>query len=102
MLKHNQVQAVISEDSDLLAFGCSKVIYKIDRFGNGLQIIYDDIFKSRQLQMYNFNDNMFRYMCILSGCDYFKPINDGGIDNAKTTVRDNRNLDEVIRTHTLT
>ncbi|WP_411021838.1 hypothetical protein, partial [Salmonella sp. s52031] len=36
--KSGIAQAVITEDSDLLAFGCKKVILKMDKPGNGLEI----------------------------------------------------------------
>ncbi len=29
------VGAVISEDSDLIPFGCQRICYKMDKFGNG-------------------------------------------------------------------
>lgn len=32
------VHAVITEDSDLLAYGCPRVLFKIDKFGNGEEI----------------------------------------------------------------
>ncbi len=61
--------ATISEYSDLLTFGCKKVIYEMDEAGNGGQISYGDIFKEEQLQMTEFTSEMFRYMCIISDCD---------------------------------
>ena len=30
--------AVITEDSDLLTFGCNRLIYKMDEFGNGQEV----------------------------------------------------------------
>ncbi|KAI2522015.1 EXO1 isoform 6, partial [Pan troglodytes] len=43
------VQAIITEDSDLLAFGCKKVILKMDQFGNGLEIDQARLGMCRQL-----------------------------------------------------
>jgi 5'-3' exonuclease len=66
--------ADISEYSDLLTFGCKKVIYEMDEAGNGGQISYDDIFKEEQLQMTEFTPEMFRYTCIISSCDYLPSL----------------------------
>ena len=35
LMVHNFVDLVISEDSDLLVFGCERVFYKMDKFGFG-------------------------------------------------------------------
>ncbi|KVI04562.1 5'-3' exonuclease, C-terminal domain-containing protein [Cynara cardunculus var. scolymus] len=47
------IAAVISEDSDLLAYGCSSVrismelvVFKMDRYGNGEEIVIDKVFDS--------------------------------------------------------
>lgn len=40
------IVAVISEDSDLLAYGCPAIIFKMDRFGNGEEIVLDTVFNS--------------------------------------------------------
>ncbi|MCO5576740.1 hypothetical protein L7F22_030557 [Adiantum nelumboides] len=37
------VAAVLSEDSDLLAYGCNVVMYKMDRYGNGEEVRLEDI-----------------------------------------------------------
>ncbi|KAI7888797.1 PIN domain-like protein [Mucor mucedo] len=95
MFQKNQVQAVITEDSDLLVFGCSKVFYKLDRYGEGRQIVYDDIFQQSELGMGTFNREMFRYMCILAGCDYISSITDGNLKNARFIARKSRTFNGV-------
>ncbi|XP_006268888.2 exonuclease 1 [Alligator mississippiensis] len=79
--KTNLVQAIITEDSDLLAFGCKKVFLKIDKFGNGLEIDQAKLGKCKQLGNV-FTEEKFRYMCILSGCDYLPSIHGIGLAKA--------------------
>ncbi|NXQ55466.1 EXO1 Exonuclease, partial [Anthoscopus minutus] len=79
--KIGMVQAIITEDSDLLAFGCKKVFLKIDKFGNGLEIDQTRLGNCKQLGNV-FTEEKFRYMCILSGCDYLPSINGIGLAKA--------------------
>uniref|UniRef100_A0A8C8S6X2 Exonuclease 1 n=1 Tax=Pelusios castaneus TaxID=367368 RepID=A0A8C8S6X2_9SAUR len=75
------VQAIITEDSDLLAFGCKRVFLKIDKFGNGLEIDQARLGKCKQLGDV-FTEEKFRYMCILSGCDYLPSLYGIGLAKA--------------------
>lgn len=62
------INAIISEDSDLLCFGCSKVLYKLQPDGSAIQICQDQL--GSVPGMKNWTLERFRHMCILSGCDY--------------------------------
>ncbi|MGH0141377.1 UNVERIFIED_CONTAM: hypothetical protein FKN15_073630 [Acipenser sinensis] len=79
--KSGIAQVVITEDSDLLAFGCKKVLLKMDKFGNGLEIDQACLGKCKQLGDM-FTEEKFRYMCILSGCDYLASISGIGLAKA--------------------
>ncbi|NWV00011.1 EXO1 Exonuclease, partial [Upupa epops] len=79
--KTGMVQAIITEDSDLLAFGCKKVFLKIDKFGNGLEIDQARLGNCKQLGNV-FTEEKFRYMCILSGCDYLSSMHGIGLAKA--------------------
>ncbi|XP_035388854.1 exonuclease 1 isoform X2 [Electrophorus electricus] len=74
-------QAVITEDSDLLAFGCKKVILKMDKQGNGLEIDQCHLGRCRSLGDV-FTEEKFRHMCILSGCDYLASLHGIGLGKA--------------------
>ncbi|KAG7274016.1 hypothetical protein CRUP_032610 [Coryphaenoides rupestris] len=74
-------QAVITEDSDLLAFGCKKVLLKMDREGNGLEIDQAHLGRCRSLGGV-FTEEKFRHMCILSGCDYLASLYGVGLGKA--------------------
>lgn len=92
------VQAIITEDSDLLAFGCKKVILKMDQFGNGLEIDQARLGMCRQLGDV-FTQEKFRYMCILSGCDYLSSLRGIGLAKACKVLRlaNNPDIVKVIR-----
>ncbi|XP_006868645.1 PREDICTED: exonuclease 1 [Chrysochloris asiatica] len=80
------VQAIVTEDSDLLAFGCKKVILKMDQLGNGLEIDQARLGMCRQLGDV-FTEEKFRYMCILSGCDYLSSLRGIGLAKACKLLR---------------
>ncbi|XP_045839524.1 exonuclease 1 isoform X2 [Meles meles] len=96
--KAGVVQAIITEDSDLLAFGCRKVILKMDQFGNGLEIDQARLGMCRQLGDV-FTEEKFRYMCILSGCDYLSSLRGIGLAKACKVLRlaNNPDIVKVIR-----
>uniref|UniRef100_A0A8C4T275 Exonuclease 1 n=1 Tax=Erpetoichthys calabaricus TaxID=27687 RepID=A0A8C4T275_ERPCA len=79
--KNGIAQAVITEDSDLLAFGCKKVLLKMDKYGNGLEIDQAHLGRCKPLGD-TFTEEKFRYMCILSGCDYLPSIHGIGLAKA--------------------
>ena len=64
------IDIVCTEDSDLIAYGCRKIIYKLDPSGNCLEIDKNNIYQSNKF-IY-FTENKFLQFCILSGCDFFK------------------------------
>jgi exonuclease-1 len=66
------VDLVYTEDSDLIALGCQKVILKLDNDGRCHEINIKDLAKVKELDFTLFNHDKFLFFCILSGCDYFK------------------------------
>ncbi|XP_058389528.1 exonuclease 1 isoform X1 [Diceros bicornis minor] len=88
------VQAIITEDSDLLAFGCKKVILKMDHCGNGLEIDQARLGMCKQLGDV-FTEEKFRYMCILSGCDYLSSLRGIGLAKACKVLKLANNPDIV-------
>ncbi|KAI8076846.1 PIN domain-like protein [Halteromyces radiatus] len=78
------VSAVITEDSDLLVFGCPTVLLKMNAYGDAVQIRQKDIFQkvNQDIDFTNWNLMKLRHMCILSGCDYLPSIPGVGIKTA--------------------
>ncbi|KAI9138630.1 PIN domain-like protein [Paraphysoderma sedebokerense] len=95
--KHDIVQAVITEDSDLLVFGCRKVIFKLDKYGEGVAISRSDFTKNKEPNFIGWSDDMFRYMAILSGCDYLSSIPGFGLKTAYRYLKRRGNVDRVLR-----
>ncbi|XP_061767086.1 exonuclease 1 isoform X2 [Nerophis ophidion] len=98
LTKCGLAHAVITEDSDLLAFGCKKVILKMDKQGNGLEIDQSNLGRCRALGNV-FTEEKFRYMCILSGCDYLASLHGIGLGKACKLLRiaSDPNILKVIR-----
>ncbi|CAO3668504.1 unnamed protein product [Rhizopus stolonifer] len=81
LVKKGYAHAVVTEDSDLLAFGCTTVIFKLDRYGEGKRIYFNDI--PMAIDLSPFNEKTFRHICMLSGCDYLPSMKGVGL---KTSV----------------
>ncbi|GMP68234.1 hypothetical protein CsSME_00027912 [Camellia sinensis var. sinensis] len=59
------IVAVTSKDSDLLAYGCPTVVFKMDRYGNGEEIVQNKVFESasRVPSFQCFDKELFTGMC---------------------------------------
>ena len=74
LAKTGKVDAVITEDSELLAFGCPKIIYNMNLYGQGTEITMDQVINNENSVLYNYDIETIRHICILSGCDYLPSI----------------------------
>lgn len=80
LVNHGIADYAITEDSDLLVFGCKKVLYKFDRDNEkGSMLNLERLDKCFN----NFSERKFQFMCILSGCDYLENIPQVGLGRAK-------------------
>lgn len=67
LIMSGQAKAVITEDGDLAAYGCTKIFTKMDRFGQGVEV---DLTKLQTVKGFrSFKGDMFLEMCVLGGCD---------------------------------
>ncbi|KAK7318873.1 hypothetical protein RJT34_03580 [Clitoria ternatea] len=92
-----QVDAVITEDSDLIPFGCPRIIFKMDKFGQGVQFQYFMLQKNKELGFEGFNRQMLLEMCILSGCDYLQSLPGMGLKRAHASIKKFRSYDKVLK-----
>ncbi|KAL1318426.1 hypothetical protein AAHE18_15G205200 [Arachis hypogaea] len=92
------IAAVITEDSDLIAYGCPAIIFKMDRDGNGERIEIEKVFcaKSSRPSFRNFDMKLFTGMCVLAGCDFLPSVPGIGIARAHALVSKYKNLDRVL------
>ena len=100
--KIDVAQIIITEDSDLILFGCEKVkknfffncfnrtvykiIYKLDMNGFGQLVQKEKIISITQFDSAD-NFERFRWMCILSGCDYLENLPGIGLGKAKKLLK---------------
>lgn len=96
------VDGIITEDSDLLVFGCKNVLFKLDSVSATLTSISRKDFGSVNdasggLSLRGWSDVEFRSMAILSGCDYLPSIPGVGLKTAWTLLRKHRTAENVIR-----
>eukprot|EP00922_Rhytidocystis_sp_ex-Travisia-forbesii_P018294 GHVS01027196.1.p1 GENE.GHVS01027196.1~~GHVS01027196.1.p1 ORF type:complete len:652 (+),score=164.48 GHVS01027196.1:139-2094(+) len=123
MCRTGYVTSVITEDSDLLAYGCPRVVFKMDKAGAGQEIDISEIadlksegewltdnnnnnnngdsccgWTGEMARMKKFNQEMFTSMCVLSGCDYTSDgIKGLGIKTAFQLVARYRSLSGVLK-----
>ncbi|KAI7869434.1 PIN domain-like protein [Spinellus fusiger] len=97
LAKTKMVDAVISEDSDLLVFGCSTVLYKMDASGTSFQLRQKDLTRTDELDISGWSLEKIRRMCILSGCDYLPSLPGIGIKRAHGYIKRNTTMDAVFR-----
>ncbi|KAL6175659.1 hypothetical protein ACLB2K_052298 [Fragaria x ananassa] len=92
------IEAVITEDSDLVAYGCHAIIFKMDQFGNGDELLLDNVFNQVDLtpSFQNFDLELFTGMCVLAGCDFLPSVPGIGIGKAYALVSKYQNLDRAL------
>ncbi|CAH8441403.1 unnamed protein product [Heterobilharzia americana] len=82
---------VITEDSDLLLFGCRQVIFKLDLSGSGVLVAAaSGICECCGIPASQFTESKFRFMGIMAGCDYFSGIPGIGLTTAAKILRQTR------------
>lgn len=131
-----QVDAIITEDSDLIPFGCprvsfllqfesdhlyfissssspywylfvhpgycfelsiflSQIIFKMDKFGHGVEFQASNLPRNKELSLSGFSSQMLLEMCILSGCDYLQSLPGMGLKRAHTLITKFKSYDRV-------
>jgi exonuclease 1 len=96
--KQGIIQAIITEDSDLLVFGCKTLLLKMSQFGDCVEIKREKFANvTGQITFHGWTDDDFRHMAILSGCDYLASVNGVGLITAHRLLkRFNKNIQRVL------
>eukprot|EP01122_Echinamoeba_exundans_P010328 TRINITY_DN3842_c0_g1_i1.p1 TRINITY_DN3842_c0_g1~~TRINITY_DN3842_c0_g1_i1.p1 ORF type:complete len:902 (-),score=200.96 TRINITY_DN3842_c0_g1_i1:136-2841(-) len=81
------VDAVITEDSDLVPYGATKILFKMDQMGQGKEIRRENLDAARDMDLRGWTQSMIRHMCIMAGCDYLEGLNGFGVKKAHTWIR---------------
>ncbi|KAF9873499.1 exo1 protein [Colletotrichum karsti] len=91
------IDGILSEDSDLLVFGCKRLLTKLDQYGNCIEINRRDFCACREVSLTGWTDTDFRRMAILSGCDYLEGINNMGLKTAYRMLRKYKTPERLVR-----
>lgn len=92
------VSAVVSEDSDLIVFGCRRVLFKLDQYGECVVFDRRLMFqKTGGVNLAGWNDQQVRQMCILSGCDYLPSVPGVGLKRAYKYTARTKGLEDAIQ-----
>ncbi|KAF9010214.1 PIN domain-like protein [Cyathus striatus] len=97
------VDAILTEDSDLLVFGCKNVLFKLDTAASTVVSISRSDFASicdanvSGMSFLGWSDVQFRAMAILSGCDYLPSIPGIGLKRACSLLRKWKTVEQAIR-----
>ncbi|KAJ3993391.1 PIN domain-like protein [Lentinula boryana] len=99
------VSAILTEDSDLLVFGCKTVLFKFDPVARSVVSISRADFASvtatsadsNGISLVGWSDTQFRAMAILSGCDYLPSIPGIGLKTACAMLRRWKTPQAVVR-----
>ncbi|XP_045606109.1 exonuclease 1 [Procambarus clarkii] len=82
-LNHRGIaQLVITEDSDLVLFGCKACLFKLDNNGGCVLVEQEKLHLAMNVPRDKFCFDKFRNMCILSGCDYLPSLHGIGLAKA--------------------
>jgi exonuclease-1 len=103
------ISGIITEDSDLLVFGCQNVLLKLDTVASTVVSIMRKDFgsvsasasDSNGISLVGWSDVQFRAMAILSGCDYLPSISGIGLKTACGLLRKWKTVEQVLRVITL-
>ena len=88
LVSSGDVYACVTEDSDLVAFGCDRLFIKLERTGVGREIVVADLLCARPVDAFVrrlknvYAEGGLLGMCVLSGCDYLPSLKGMGLRTA--------------------
>lgn len=91
------IDGVISEDSDLLVFGVRRLITKLDKYGECVEVNRQRFTACREVSFVGWSDADFRKMAILSGCDYLPGIGGLGLKTSHRMLRKHRTVERLVK-----
>jgi exonuclease-1 len=97
MERRGIIDGILSEDSDLLVFGAKRLITKLDKFGDCIEINRSHFTACREISLVGWSDADFRRMAMLSGCDYLASIGNMGLKTAHRMLRKHKTVERLIK-----
>ncbi|KAF9570208.1 Rad2 nuclease [Mortierella alpina] len=95
--KKGIVDGIVTEDSDLLVFGCKRVIFKLDQYGAGIEILHENLSLVQEVSFHEWSMTEIRHMCILAGCDYLPSIPGMGLKTSQRLLRRFKTMDKAVK-----
>ena len=89
------VDFVLTEDSDMVPYGVTCVVFKMNRYGQGKILRLDEALRTKAVA--GLSHRALRQACILAGCDYLEGLAGMGIRTAVKTLRRYRDIDRAVR-----
>ena len=91
------IDAIITEDSDLVCFSAKKILYKLNGKGLLREIQLKDWQKCREFDFKDWDFDQFLSLCIISGCDYLPSIKNIGFKKAYKAMKETRNVESLLK-----
>ncbi|CAE6449745.1 unnamed protein product [Rhizoctonia solani] len=91
------VDGIITEDSDLVVFGCRNLLFKLGPDGSCINVRRDDLGAVKDLSLLGWSDKELRWMAMLSGCDYIDSLPGLGLKKAHKLLRKWKTVEKVIQ-----
>jgi len=90
---NGKVDAVLSEDTDVLAYGATVFLTKLDIYkGTVVEINFKDVLEGMDMTQDTFKD-----LCILLGCDYNSNVIGYGPKKSYELIKEYKNIEDVIQ-----
>lgn len=92
LCKYGKVDAVLSEDTDVLAYGCPIFLTKIDMIEDTIvEINYEKILEETGMTSLQFTD-----LCIMCECDYNSNIPQIGYEKSYLLMKEHQTIENVL------
>ena len=104
MVKEGIADFAITEDSDLIAYGCPKILLKLNPFGTGQMFSFKEFYDAKfpetekttnQLQLLSAEE--FTNVLIMAGCEYLDNIERIGLKSALKLYDEHKTFDGVFK-----
>jgi len=104
MVREGIADFAISEDSDLIAYGCPKILLKLNPIGScqafSFQDFYNSTFEGKEqkslLQLQKLSSDDFTFACIMAGCEYLNNIERVGLKSVLKIFEKEGSFDKVM------
>ena len=105
MVRERIADFAITEDCDLIAFGCPKIILKMNASSHGKVFDYNvfknekniDSWDEKLKTLQSLNRDEFLNVCIMAGCEYLKSIDRIGLKVVLNNIKKFKTCEEVIK-----